>query len=84
VGCTDFTIAQFDGAGGVDVATSIHTGTLMTGLFGPIPCRCRTVSKIQMGVGVGGFGAGFECKYVFVGYIDDGLCFQCTHFGACE
>ena len=43
VGCkegTDFTIAQSDGAGHVDVATSIHVGTLMTGLFGPIPCGC--------------------------------------------
>ena len=41
VGCkgsTDFTIAWSDGAGHVDVATSIRAGTLMTGFFGPILC----------------------------------------------
>lgn len=37
-GGTDFTIAQSDGEGCVDEATFICTGTLMTGLFGPILC----------------------------------------------
>jgi hypothetical protein len=49
-------IAQSDGAGCVDVAISICAGTLITGLFGPILCGCRTVLKIWVGVGVGGFG----------------------------
>ena len=50
VGCeggTDFAIAQSDGVGCVNVATSIGTGTLMTGLFGPIPCGCQTISKCE-------------------------------------
>jgi hypothetical protein len=53
----------------VDLAISIRTGTLMTGLFGPIPCGCRTVSKMKVGVGAGGFGVGAVCRYVFTGYI---------------
>ena len=59
-------MAQSDGVRSVDVAISICTGTLMTDLFGPIPCGCRTVSKTRMDVDVGGFGVGAVCKYGYI------------------
>ena len=51
------------------MAISIHVGTLLTGLFGPIPCGCRTISKLPVGVGAGGFGVGVVGTYVFAGYL---------------
>ena len=58
VGCdrgVDFTTAWPNSAGWLDMAISVH-GTLITGLFGPILCRCQTVSRMQTeaGVQVGG------------------------------
>ena len=43
-------------------------GILITGFVGPIPCGCQTISKIQIGAGVGGFGVEVVGTYVFAGY----------------
>ena len=54
-GGSDLTVAQSDCVGCAEVGIS-PCGTLMTGLDGPIPCGCQTVSKTRTGgsVWVGG------------------------------
>ena len=68
-GGANFMITWSDSAGCVDMAISIHAGTLMTSLFGPIPCGCQTISKMLTRVGVSGFRVRVACKYGFAGYI---------------
>jgi hypothetical protein len=55
------------------VAISIRAGVLMNSLFGPIPCGCRTVSKMPVGAGVGAgsFGVGAVCRNELVGYMGE-------------
>ena len=47
-GGSDLTVAQSNCVQCMDVGISAH-GTLITGLEGPIPCGCRTVSKTWTG-----------------------------------
>jgi hypothetical protein len=63
-------VASSDSAGSADVAISIRAGTLITGLVGPIPCGCQTVSKMPKGAGMGGFGVEVVGICVFTGYHD--------------
>ena len=67
-GDIDFTMAWADSVGCVDVAV-FACGTLMTGLAGPILYGWWTISKMQMGVGVGSFEAGVGGKYILTGYV---------------
>jgi len=43
---------------GANMSPIDDTGVLVTGFVGPIPCRCRTVSNMRIGAGVGGFRVG--------------------------
>ena len=43
-------------------------GILIMGFVGPILCGCRTISKIRIGAGVGGFGVELVGTYEFAGY----------------
>ena len=55
------------------MAISVHVGVLVTGLFGPIPCGCRTVLKmpVRAGVGASSFGVGAVCRNEFIGYMGE-------------